>query len=607
MQGTLKVERYLAFALFASVFVYLIIRAVNVQMVHDEVVTYFIYMHHVSWWPFKGYVDANNHLLFSALGNLFSSIIGHQLPLTPRIPSLLAFPVLAIYTWKIAKCFGRSLFNRWLFIIPLATAPYFIEFFALARGYGLSMAFLIAGIFYLLQFLRHFQIHQSYLSLLFLTVALYSNLTLVFIVIIAFGLIAFQWFASKKERHSQLFLQFMIFGVTTGWAIWYSLQLKNIEKLYYGYTKGFVDNSLRSLSELIAFTNNPVVLWIFVIVFTAVFIFAIAHLLKGNIGQNLKSLPTVALPVLLGGAVISILLANLILDVKLPSDRALLYFFPLFTGSLFFIAQKFSYNILNVSIFTTSLLFPLSLIVNMNTTHSLFWNIEHIDESFYKIIDEHVYQNGFPPIIGGKSTLATVWAVGAPNNTNYVTDLQTGGTQNYPDSIAAFQIADTSQYPSTLNHYSIIKHDSISSVSLLKRNRPLEKTLIQDTAYSNVKREEIYTDIFKGIDSTTLGKAVLLEAEITLKTNTFPTDLQVIASAQKPSGEISYFEGLPFDLTAGEMQNGKTVKLSMYIPRIADPTKSGFYILNKDKRSFEIVDLKASLYTLNETENIHAQ
>lgn len=607
MQSISKIERYLAFALFASVFVYLIIRAVNVQLVHDEVVTYFIYMHHVSWWPFKGYVDANNHLLFSALGNLFSSIIGHQLPLTPRIPSLLAFPVLAIYAWKIAKCFGRSLFNRWLFIIPLATAPYFIEFFALGRGYGLSMAFLIAGIFYLLQFLRHFQIHQSYLSLLFLTLALYSNLTLIFIVIIAFGLIAFQWFASKKERHSQLFLQFMIFGVTTGWAIWYSLQLKNIEKLYYGYTKGFVDNSLRSLSELIAFTNDPVVLWIFVIVFTAVFIFAVAHLLKGNIGQNLKSLPTVALPVLLGGAVISILLANLILDVKLPSDRALLYFFPLFTGSLFFIAQKFSYNILNISIFSTSLLFPLSLIVNMNTTHSLFWKQERIKPSFHKIVDTSIENEGFPPSIGGKSILATVWSISAPEHTKYVTDLQSGNMELYPDSVATFQLADTNDYPSVLDHYSVIDHDSISGLSFLKRTEPLVKSFVQDTTYSNVKREEIYTDIFKGIDSTTLGKAVLLEAEITLKTNTFPTDLQVIASAQKPSGEISYFEGLPFDLTAGEMQNGKTVRLSMYIPQVTDPTKSGFYILNKDKRSFEIVDLNASLYTLNETENIHAQ
>jgi hypothetical protein len=607
MQSTSKVEQYLAFALFASVFVYLIIRAVNVQLVHDEVVTYFIYMHHGNWWPFKNYVDANNHLLFSALGNLFSSIVGHHLPLTPRVPSLLAFPVLAIYSWKIAKCFGSSLFNRWLFIIPLATAPYFIEFFALGRGYGLSMAFLIAGVFYLLRFLRHYQIHQSYLSLLFLTLALYSNLTLIFIAIIAFSLIAFQWFATKKERHSQLLLQFVLFGITTGWAVWYSLQLKNINKLYYGYVDSFVQKSLGSLSELLLFTKEPAILWAQTIAFLTVFVFAIVYLLKGNIGQNLKSRPTVAFPVLLGGSVCAILLANLILDVRFPSDRGLLYFFPLFTGSLYFIAQKLNLKAVSIPLFAIMMLFPVSLVLDMNTTHSLFWNQERIKPAFHQKIDSYIENNEFPPPIGGKSILATVWSVSKPQNTTYVTDLQSGNMGFYPDSVATFQLADTSDYPSILRHYTVIDHDSISSLSLLKRNQKLEKTFVEDTTYSNIKREQIYTDIFKGIDSSTIGKAVLLEAEVTLKTNTFPTDLQVIASAQKPTGEISYFEGLPFDLTAGEMQNGKTVRLSMYIPRIMDPTKSGFYILNKEKRTFEIIDLNASLYTLNETQNIHAQ
>jgi hypothetical protein len=130
----------IAFIGFGLVFIYLIFRALYVPLVHDEAATFFHYIVSENFIPPEAHWDANNHILNSALTYLSYSLFGSS-ELSLRIPNLLTFIIYVVYTFKISKIISNKLL-RWVFLISLILAHNFIEFFALTRGYGMSMEFL---------------------------------------------------------------------------------------------------------------------------------------------------------------------------------------------------------------------------------------------------------------------------------------------------------------------------------------------------------------------------------------------------------------------------------------------------------------------------------
>ena len=131
--------------LFTILWVYLIIRAAIVPPVSDEVVTKWSYM--ISWnpWPYHGYIDANNHFLNSLLGGLFIRLFNSDNLLIVRLPNLLAFP---LYFWSAFsfRIYITRKINFYLLLILLTFSTFIIEFFGIARGYGISMALLLSPV-----------------------------------------------------------------------------------------------------------------------------------------------------------------------------------------------------------------------------------------------------------------------------------------------------------------------------------------------------------------------------------------------------------------------------------------------------------------------------
>ena len=67
--GTSSIYRQpLVLLLFFSLWTFVIVRAVTVFYIHDEIVTKWAYM--IDWnpFPYQGYIDANNQFLISLLG-----------------------------------------------------------------------------------------------------------------------------------------------------------------------------------------------------------------------------------------------------------------------------------------------------------------------------------------------------------------------------------------------------------------------------------------------------------------------------------------------------------------------------------------------------------
>ncbi|HNS46120.1 MAG TPA: hypothetical protein PKH94_02665, partial [Bacteroidales bacterium] len=62
-----KWEKILFVAFGLLLWIYVWLRAIQVPLIYDEIATFFHYIHSSSFLPFRSHLDANNHLLNSAL------------------------------------------------------------------------------------------------------------------------------------------------------------------------------------------------------------------------------------------------------------------------------------------------------------------------------------------------------------------------------------------------------------------------------------------------------------------------------------------------------------------------------------------------------------
>lgn len=130
----------LQYSLAIFLWVYIILRAIRVPITHDEAYSFFLVK--------TNYIKAmagtaNTHWLNSIgmkLGSLFSDA-----PFFLRIFSVLAWPIYAVSAIKISEATSNKIIQLVLFVLLIAN-PFLIDFFSLARGYGLACAFVLASL-----------------------------------------------------------------------------------------------------------------------------------------------------------------------------------------------------------------------------------------------------------------------------------------------------------------------------------------------------------------------------------------------------------------------------------------------------------------------------
>ena len=125
---------------------YLILRAIYTPILHDEIATFYYYIQTGIYFPPKAHWDANNHILNSMLSNWSFQVFGSE-PWALRLPNVLTFPIYFLFSWKLVEKL-QHVGVRWGAFLALVMSHYVFEYFGETRGYGLSMAFLVAGLFY---------------------------------------------------------------------------------------------------------------------------------------------------------------------------------------------------------------------------------------------------------------------------------------------------------------------------------------------------------------------------------------------------------------------------------------------------------------------------
>lgn len=128
---------------------YVLARAVFVPLTYDEAASYLRYISQDLFSVFNFEV-ATNHFLNTLLTKLVSIIAGDS-EFVLRIPSLLGYGMYLYFSVRILEWVPNRAFAL-AGLLLLNLNPYLLDYFALSRGYGLSLGLLMGSLFFLFRF-----------------------------------------------------------------------------------------------------------------------------------------------------------------------------------------------------------------------------------------------------------------------------------------------------------------------------------------------------------------------------------------------------------------------------------------------------------------------
>jgi hypothetical protein len=555
-----KVALYFGFALLWT---YLIIRSHTVFLITDEIVTKWSYM--IDWnpLPYMGYIDANNHFLNSFLGGLFYRIFHSDASWVIRLPNVLAFPLFFWSAMRFAPFFKQKV-NFYGLLVVLTCSAFIIEYFALARGYGLSIAFFMAAIQFLLHFVQSSKNSNFYWSLICFLLAVYSNMSLVPLVLLAFVYLGL--FLTLKKSFPQLTLLVAAL-VPIFYAIQYSFHLKEIGKLYYGGENGFYQDTLHSITQYFWNTGNIYLDIALTLVFLGIIYTAVVVFFQHKSIFN----PTIILYSFCVAAVANILAQHYLLGVKFPEDRAAIYLPLLFFTAVFFALDHWNKK------------WPVLLLIGITIPHfvydfnfekSKFFYYEHFDEELISSIPESIL--GTPPTTG-----ARFWKM--DNERMRQSNLNSFAFQNTYrdiDTLQDYIISTELIRPDLLLRYTVKYQDPISKLTLFERKKFLKRELIETKAVV-INGDKEYFDFA----SIPMNESILMRINGTLfdmnDRQSFPI---VVSTEHNETRAVNTYDGFNFLESCTINERGEIqVDMSFALDKNEDINLFKSYIWNPNR------------------------
>jgi len=128
-----------------------VLRAVRVPFTIDEASTYLNYLSSNVLAVFD-LNSANNHFLNTLLAKI-AWTLGGSSEFVLRVPNLLGYFIYLLFSFRILDRFVKNKVIVICGYLLLNLNPYVLDFFSLCRGYGLSLGFLMAALFFFFSFL----------------------------------------------------------------------------------------------------------------------------------------------------------------------------------------------------------------------------------------------------------------------------------------------------------------------------------------------------------------------------------------------------------------------------------------------------------------------
>ena len=371
----------------SGLLVFVIYKANNLSFTHDESYTYLHYVH-------QGFMDivsyktayTNNHILNTVLIKYCEVFFGNS-EIALRLPNILAFIIYSTFaTLLLYKHCPKLLLPCYLLLV---LNPYLLDFFALARGYGLSIAFLLMSSYYLS---IYFNTKQSKHVILFNVgafLAVMSNFSLLnyyvaaLIVynIVAYVLVKYSTWNENTTYHFYKLNKINLISVLLSGMVLYE-PLRRISKkslLDFGGKKGFMADTVASSIDDLFYEMHVTELYVIILktVVLVVSIYTLVLLIVKFIKKENEFFKENTTLMIINLTLCTIVLITLIQHVVLGNDfyvhRFALFLYPLFILNLIFVIIYFYNKGFGKTSLLAGYVLAILLSVNLFKNHSLIY------------------------------------------------------------------------------------------------------------------------------------------------------------------------------------------------------------------------------------------
>lgn len=513
--------------LFLGLLIYAILRAWIVEPIHDEVATYF---HYIETGEIKGgrsLMDANNHLFNSWLGNLSYRLFGEHFFLF-RLPAIACF---CLYFWSSRKLTRYLNLGIWgeLCFLALNTIPWIFDYFSYTRGYGLAIGFFMAALLQLFLWLKEKHTGHLILLLLFLYLAVLSNLTYLVTSLILLSYLVFVTllYAKKIGIKALVFHAFLmiVFCFALIPLIEFSFALKEAGALYYGSLDGLWWVTGKTLSRYVFFYDAD---WLRIAYLVTGLVGAVILFLQWKKESWLQFLTSTSfwLCMLIAGNIFAILFLAKVLKVNYPEDRAAMYLIPL---SILALTTLFAQNKISKYFLIVLLFFPLSFALKLNLNTSVFSPDDRMSKEFYesamKDLKPHQTVSIYPIM---QLTYSYFERTNAAHKAKHVATVQ----KDFIPGSDLILTKTTWLFPKDdVSMYDVAAEDPASDYIALRRKTPFKQLQLFDSVGKTRQSDEEYILFYDGpIRKEWRNKLIQINLKGDLKTDLELNDFNAVVA-----------------------------------------------------------------------------
>ncbi len=582
----------LFWVLNAVIFVLIILRAFFIPFSHDEAATFFYYIQSNDYLPYQAHIYTNNHVLNSALANLFYHIAGsHRFVL--RLPNVLSFVLLCIGIFKHFK-FLTNLYSKLILVTFFILTINFLDFFELCRGYGLSFAFIVLGLAYLMDYFQDKKTKAFILFSICLQLALAANLILVVLLtILLFFLFIFQIKNKLLSKPATIIIQLINIGILIFW-IKFSFFYKEHGSLDVGAGTNYWEITFKTLMLFLFGTSALWIQVVVLLVFISILFFAVKTFLQSPVSIDRLFIPKVFYTLILAIVIIAFYAQNKLLDVNFPEDRTAVFFYLLFILSLAFVVDtipKPIAGVISTALFIPSFLFFVCM-YNIHDFSSSFYHT--IPKSIYNTLVDESKKSNEIITIGGHRVREMDYAFLNYRGNSVLNDMD---NEEQMTMNCDYYFAMKREKPYYKDFYDEIAFDETWDRALLKRKEKIQRTELYKMP--NVPKDfsgnNEYFEFFRLKDSV-LKTRNCIEVELEVKFNAVPSPLQanIVVQVNDKKGEQIYYKRIPLNWLADNL-NGQTKRVKLTTAALPENTSDiVVYIWNikQSELNFTINEIK---------------
>jgi len=565
--------------------------------------TWLLYISTGKFLPWNAWPDANNHFLNSLSARISYLIFGNEI-WALRLPNVLSSVVFFISVIGISK-FLKHTYLQIAFVLVLFFTHGFLEFFGYARGYGISMAFMMFALWMIFTMKQSGRVVFLSLSLLSLMIALMANLTLLpssgflLVYIAALWISAFR--RSSKTQNLIFIVALSAFVALYMYAASYSLMLKGMNLLYYGGETGFFNAIVKTHGKMLFFSENKILLFSMI----AMSCISLGLFIVLFVRDQFKLVfdPGLTLfPLLFFGSLAAIIVLNKFSGINFPEDRTSLFLYPYCIGCLIFAVDGFQSR-WKFIVIIPFLFVPVNFAANMNTAFSFHWHYERIPVDFPQKVKETAMHTSPGNItISGYKIHELIWGHHVSNHVQGVNLLNPLNYPNNLDDYILLRQEEADSMPGYFDAYSVLLEDPYSKLQLLKRKVPpareliFQKSILQDI---NETTDE-FINFFPDTMFDFRGNALLFQFDIDFADAKGPDGSVIVVSVRDSTNNNLKYQRIETDWLSNDPDMPFSYSLSVL--NISENTAGIIvYIWNKHRNTLKIKHAKVSVYEFEAT------